>query len=76
MKLHLWSFIHSNGVANDNFSLNYVFNCVNFFLDPEDIRCLGLGAQSGTLLKGTGCPLTGIRLWGTKGLPKGLRASG
>jgi hypothetical protein len=42
------------------------------FLDPEDVKNVSLG-PSGTLAKEQG---SDIRLWDTKGLSKGLRASG
>jgi hypothetical protein len=45
-------------------SLRHVYLGV-FFLDPEDIKSLSLGAIWNT---GTGFPGTGIRLWGSKGL--------
>jgi hypothetical protein len=38
----------------------------SFFLDPEDIKSLSLGAIW-NFGNGTGLPWTGIRLWGTKG---------
>jgi hypothetical protein len=38
-----------------------------FFLDPEDIKSLILGAIW-NFSYGTGLPWTDIRLWGTKGL--------
>ena len=38
----------------------------SFFLEPEDIKSSRLGAIC-NFGKGTGHPLTDIRLWGTKG---------
>jgi len=37
-----------------------------FFLEPEDIKRLSLGAIW-NFTEGAGLPLTGIRLWGKKG---------
>jgi len=47
----------------------------SFFLDPEDVRSLCLG-QYATLLKEQGCHDLVISLRCTKGLIKGLHASG
>jgi hypothetical protein len=47
-------------------SLRHVY-LGSFFLDPEDITSLSMGAIW-NFSKGTGLPWTGIRLWGTKGL--------
>jgi hypothetical protein len=47
----------------------------SFFLDPEDVGSLSL-VTIWNFSKVTGLTWLGIRLWGTKGLSKGLGASG
>ena len=47
--------------------LSHLVYLGSFFLDPEDIKSLSLGAIW-NFSKGTGLSWTGIRLWGSKGL--------
>ena len=64
--------------AEDETSAHILFECEalaslrhvylgSFFLDPEDIKRLGL-ETIWKFSKGTGIPWTDIRLWGTKAL--------
>jgi len=72
--------------ADEGTSIHVLFKCealasirhaylVSFFLDLEDVNSVSLGAIW-NFSKGTGLPWLDIRLWGTKGPPKGLGASG